>query len=127
MFCFYELTNVLNTLLGINTVIFEYIIPDKVYLFEEKYLIIDTKIEVVLSKKLQIFATILRGNLDYNIFIPNISVSMYLRKNSFWYRIISYLKYIFETRLGFLLSEDLSLFPQQFQQSIFCYRLSCQK
>lgn len=33
------------------------IIPDKVYLFEEKYLIIDTKIEVVLSQKLQIFAT----------------------------------------------------------------------
>ena len=52
MFCFYELANVLNTLLGINTVIFEYIIPDKVYLFEEKYLIIDTKIEVVLSQKL---------------------------------------------------------------------------
>lgn len=55
MFCFYELTNFLHsiyTLSGINTVIFDYIIPDKVYLFEEKYLIIDTKIEVVLSQKL---------------------------------------------------------------------------
>ncbi len=55
MFCFYELTNFLHsiyTLSGINTVAFDYIIPDKVYLFEEKYLIIGIKIEIVLSQKL---------------------------------------------------------------------------
>lgn len=55
MFCFYELTNFLHsiyTLSGINTVAFDCIIPDKVYLFEGKYLIIGIKIEVVLSQKL---------------------------------------------------------------------------